>query len=168
MLKQKLSSEILQKAKKVKLLLMDCDGVLTDGKLYFSKDGEELKVFNIKDGQGIVSWHKAGFLSGVITGRNSVMLEKRVEELGINYLKQGSKDKVKDLEEILSDSKLSIEEVAYIGDDISDIGLLKQVGFPIAVSDCADEILTEVLYLTKKNGGFGAVREVTDLLLNSM
>ncbi len=165
MSKQKLSGEIRQKAKNVKLLLMDCDGVLTDGRLYFSKDGEELKVFNIKDGQGIVSWHKAGFFSGVITGRNSVMLEKRVKEIGIRYLKQNSKNKVKDAIEILADCKLSFNEAAFIGDDISDLELLKKVGFPIAVDDCAEEILKEVLYVTKKKGGLGAVREVTDLLL---
>lgn len=162
-----LSDDLLKKAKKVKLLLMDCDGVLTDGRLYFSKNGEELKVFDIKDGQGIVSWHKAGFLSGIITGRNSTMLEKRAEELGIKYLKQNSNNKVKDFENILSDSNLTAEETAYIGDDISDIELLRNVGFSIAVSDASDEILSEVLYVTKKKGGFGAVREVTNLLLKS-
>lgn len=167
MSKSKLSPDLLEKASKVKLLLMDCDGVLTDGRLYFSKDGEELKVFNIKDGQGIVSWHKAGFISGIVTGRKSVMLEKRVEELGIHYLRQNSKDKIKDFEGILSETNFSAEEVAYIGDDISDITLIKKVGFPIAVADSAEEILSEVSYITKAKGGFGAIREVTDLLLKS-
>ena len=83
-----LRSEILEKAQRVKLLLMDCDGVLTDGKLYFSKNGEELKVFNVKDGQGINLWHRAGYLSGIITGRESEMLVRRAGELNINFLKQ--------------------------------------------------------------------------------
>jgi 3-deoxy-D-manno-octulosonate 8-phosphate phosphatase (KDO 8-P phosphatase) len=160
-----LSREKLAKAKKVKLLLMDCDGVLTDGSLYFSKDGEELKVFNIKDGQGIVTWHRAGYLSGIITGRSSTMLEKRVGELGIHYLRQGSADKVKDFEEILLETNLTAEEVAFVGDDISDIELLRRVGFPIAVADSDESILSEVLYVTLRKGGRGAVREAINLLL---
>lgn len=163
----KLNAECSEKARKVKLLLMDCDGVLTDGRLYFSKNGEELKVFNIKDGQGIVSWHKSGFFSGIITGRKSIMLEKRVKELGIHYLMQNSRDKIKDFNKILKKVRLSKEEVAYIGDDISDINLLREVGFPIAVSDSAEELLSEVLFVTRNKGGFGAVREITNLLLKT-
>lgn len=159
--------QFLAKAKNIKLLLMDCDGVLTDGKLYFSKDGEELKVFDVKDGQGINNWHKAGFESGIITGRNSVMLEKRAEELGIHYLKQNSKNKISDFNEILLQSDISKDEVAYIGDDVSDIGLLKSVGLGIAVKDASKDILSEVLYVTKRKGGNGAVREITNLLLKS-
>ncbi len=165
--KQKLTSEIINKAKKVKLLLMDCDGVLTDGSLYFSKDGEELKVFNVKDGQGIVSLHKKGFQTGIITGRKSLMLERRAKELKIHYLKQASKDKVSDFNLILSKANVESDEVAYIGDDIPDIDLLKKVGFPIAVADSTKEIFEYVLYTTRKKGGKGAVREVTDILIKS-
>jgi 3-deoxy-D-manno-octulosonate 8-phosphate phosphatase (KDO 8-P phosphatase) len=160
-----LGPEIISKAKTIKLLLMDCDGVLTDGKLYFSKDGEELKVFNVKDGQGINLWHKAGFLSGVITGRQSKMLEKRVKELKINFLKQKSADKIADLKDILKETNLLPSEVAFIGDDISDLELLKVVGFPVAVSDAVEELFPEVIYITNQKGGEGAVREVIKILL---
>jgi 3-deoxy-D-manno-octulosonate 8-phosphate phosphatase (KDO 8-P phosphatase) len=162
---KKISPRVLECIPKIKLLLMDCDGVLTDGKLYFSKDGEELKVFHVHDGQGIVNWHKAGFLTGIITGRKSEILKRRVEELGIHYLIQNSKDKTKDFKEILAVSGVSADEVAYVGDDLADLELLKLVKLPIAVANCAEELKASVLHITNKNGGMGAIREITDLLL---
>ena len=164
---QIVSEDILARARKIKLLLMDCDGVLTDGKLYFSAKGEELKVFHVRDGQGLVSWHEAGFRSGIISGRNLEIVEKRATELGIHYIKACSLDKARDFEDILQDAKVSSDEVAYIGDDIGDICLLKKVGLPIAVADAAFEVLPYVLYKTELNGGSGAVREITNLLLAS-
>ncbi len=162
-----LSEDILKRAKKVKLLLMDCDGVLTDGRLYFSANGEELKVFNVKDGQGIALWHKAGFKSGIISGRESSMVRRRAEELGINHIKQGSRDKIVCFQEILKEEGLSSEEVAFIGDDSGDIDLLSIVGFPVAVSDAVSELFPFALYITDRNGGFGAVRELIDVLLKA-
>ncbi len=164
--KKELSAEIVECAKKVKLLLMDCDGVLTDGRLYFSSQGEELKVFHVRDGMGLVAWHQEGFISGVITGRESVALEKRTAELNLKYLVQGSKDKVGDFERIISAENLTADMVAFIGDDIPDIPLLKCVGMPIAVADSCESVLPFAKYVTNKNGGLGAVREVVDLLLN--
>jgi 3-deoxy-D-manno-octulosonate 8-phosphate phosphatase (KDO 8-P phosphatase) len=161
----KVSQQVLDSAKDIKLLLMDCDGVLTDGKLYFSKDGEELKVFHVHDGQGIANWHEAGFQSGIITGRESEILKRRVDELGIDFLIQGSRDKTKDFEKILTQSNVTADEVAYVGDDLSDLELLKLVKLPIAVANCVDELKASVLYITNKNGGAGAIREVVDLLL---
>jgi 3-deoxy-D-manno-octulosonate 8-phosphate phosphatase (KDO 8-P phosphatase) len=167
-LEQILNEEFLQRAKKIKLLLMDCDGVLTDGRLYYTAHGEEMKVFNVRDGQGLVSWHKAGFLSGIISGRNAKdILEKRATELGMHYIKSGSRDKAKDFEDILHNTKLSSDEVAYVGDDIGDICLLKKVGLPIAVADAVDELDSYIIYKTRTKGGFGAIREVTDLLLSA-
>lgn len=160
-----MDEEIIKRAKKVKLLLMDCDGVLTDGRLYYSERGEELKVFHVHDGQGLISWHQAGFQSGVITGRTSKMLEKRANELGIKFLRQGSKDKLKDFRSVLEKISVSKDEVAYIGDDITDLVLLQSVGFSIAVANAVEEISSKVDYITKLNGGFGAVREVIDLLM---
>lgn len=165
--KQKTIKDILARAKKIRLLLMDCDGVLTDGKLYFSAKGEELKVFNIHDGQGIVSWHQAGFRSGIISGRDLRIVKKRATELGIHYIKSRSFDKAKDFEVILKDAKVSSDEVAFVGDDIGDICLLKKVGLPIVVADAAQEVVPYALYKTESKGGFGAVREVTNLLLTS-
>lgn len=164
---QKLSEDVIKRAKQVKLLLMDCDGVLTDGRLYYSEKGEEIKVFHVRDGQGLVSWHQAGFRSGIITGRKSKVLEVRATELGIDFLRQGSEDKLNDFEEIIQDLGISRDETAYIGDDIVDIMLLKNVGFSIAVADAVKEVISQVNYITNSKGGFGAVREVIDLMFNS-
>lgn len=160
------NSELAERAKKIKLLIMDCDGVLTDGRLYFSANGEELKVFNVKDGQGIVSWNKAGFKSAIISGRESIIVNRRATELGISYIRQGSYDKTQCFSEILKEENISADEVAYIGDDTGDIDLLKIVGFPVAVNDAAQEIFSCVIYKTKAKGGYGAVRELINLLLN--
>ena len=165
--KQKITEDILSRAQKVRLLLMDCDGVLTDGRLYFSDSGEELKVFNVRDGQGLVSWHRAGFRSGIISGRNSEIVKKRATELGVSYVEQGSLDKTHSFSEILVKEKISAEEVAFVGDDIADIDLLKIVGFSIAVADAETEVLEIVNYITKLKGGCGAVREITNLLLEA-
>lgn len=165
--KQKITEDILSRAQKVKLLLMDCDGVLTDGKLYFSPNGEELKVFNVRDGQGLVSWHRAGFRSGIISGRNSEIVKKRATELSVSYIIQSSLDKTHSFSEILNREKVSPSEVAFVGDDIADIDLLKIVGFSIAVADAEIEVLEIVDYITRLKGGGGAVREITNLLLKA-
>jgi 3-deoxy-D-manno-octulosonate 8-phosphate phosphatase (KDO 8-P phosphatase) len=163
-----MQNEVIERAKKVKLLLMDCDGVLTDGRLYYTDNGECMKVFNVRDGQGIVSWHKAGFRSGIISGRNAKkILEVRATELGMHYIKACSLDKAKDFLDILQDARVDSEEVAYIGDDIGDTCLMGEVGLPIAVADAVSELLPRVVYITKAKGGFGAVREVTDLLIQA-
>ena len=147
---------------------MDCDGVLTDGRLYYTETGEQMKVFNVRDGQGIVSWHRAGFRSGIISGRDAKkILEKRATELGMHYIKACSLDKARDFLDILQDAKVTYEEVAYIGDDIGDICLLEKVGLPITVFDAAAELDPYIIYKTRSKGGFGAVREVTDLLLST-
>jgi 3-deoxy-D-manno-octulosonate 8-phosphate phosphatase (KDO 8-P phosphatase) len=163
-----LTEDIIARAQKIKLLLMDCDGVLTDGRLYFTESGEAMKVFHVRDGQGLALWHKAGFRSGIISGRNAEkILEKRATELGIDYIKACSLDKAKDFEDVLQDAGMTFEEVAYIGDDIGDICLLKKVGLPIAVADAVSEVFPYIIYKTEKRGGTGAVREVTDLLLKA-
>jgi len=150
------------------LLLMDCDGVLTDGRLYFAESGEIMKVFHVRDGQGLALWHKAGFQSGIITGRNAEkILETRATELGIHYIKARSQDKAKDFEDILQLASVTLEEVAYIGDDVGDICLLEKVGLPISVADAVSDLDEFILYKTQTKGGFGAVREVIDLLLGS-
>ncbi len=163
-----IEDDILIRARKIKLLLMDCDGVLTDGRLYYTESGEQMKVFNVRDGQGIVSWHRAGFRSGIVSGRDAKkILEARATELGMHYIKARSHDKAKDFLDILQDAKVTSDEVAYIGDDIGDICLMEKVGLPIAVADAVSEVLPYALYKTKAKGGFGAAREVTDLLLRA-
>ncbi len=162
-----MDKELVERAKKIKLLLMDCDGVLTDGKLYFSENGESLKVFHVRDGQGIVSWHKAGFISGIISGRSSKIVERRGNELGIKYIKQGSHDKLLDFEDILNETGLTVEETAYIGDDTPDIPLLKTVGLSFTVADASNDVLTNVDIVLQNRGGNGAVRELCDMLLDT-
>jgi 3-deoxy-D-manno-octulosonate 8-phosphate phosphatase (KDO 8-P phosphatase) len=162
------TEEIIARAQKIKLLLMDCDGVLTDGRLYFSEQGEIMKVFHVRDGQGLALWHKAGFHSGIISGRDAEkILEKRATEIGIAYVKACSLNKAKDFEDILQSANVTPGEVAYIGDDVGDICLMEKVGLPIAVADAATEVFPYVIYKTEKPGGFGAVREITDLLLKA-
>ena len=152
----------------IRLILMDCDGVLTDGCLYFSKDGEVMKVFNVRDGQGIVSWHKAGFQSGIISGRDAEeIIRARAEELGMKYVRARSKDKVQDLQDIASDAGVNLVEVAFIGDDIGDIEIMKLVGFSAAVGDAVENVKAIASYTTNARGGLGAVREVIDLLLSA-
>jgi 3-deoxy-D-manno-octulosonate 8-phosphate phosphatase (KDO 8-P phosphatase) len=145
---------------------MDCDGVLTDGRLYFSAAGEEMKVFDVRDGQGIVLWHQAGFKSGIISGRGAgEIIKKRAEELNIEFVRVSSCDKVKDFEEIILSLGLERRHVAYVGDDIGDVELMKLVGFPVAVADATDDAKAAAAYITRAKGGRGAVREVIDLLL---
>jgi 3-deoxy-D-manno-octulosonate 8-phosphate phosphatase (KDO 8-P phosphatase) len=166
--KRIVSDEIRERARKIKLLLMDCDGVLTDGRLYFTEKGETMKVFHVRDGQGLALWHKAGYRSGIITGRDAEnILKARAAELGIDYIKARSQDKAKDFEDVLRSEQINAEEVAFIGDDIGDIVLLKVVGLAVAVADAVSEVLPHVHYQTSLNGGFGAVRELVDLLIKS-
>lgn len=160
-----LDADLVEKGRRVELLLLDCDGVLTDGLLYFSSAGEAMKAFHVHDGQGIASWHGAGFRAGIVTGRNSSIARSRSEELGIEFFLEGVKDKAAALDDLLGKTGLRASQIAYVGDDLADLGALRRVGFPIAVRDCAPELLEVVVYRTSKNGGRGAVREVTELLL---
>ena len=153
---------------KIKLLLMDCDGVLTDGRLYFSPRGEEMKVFDVRDGQGIVSWHKAGNKSGIISGRGArEIIQLRADELGIEFVRVRSIDKVKDLGDIAATLNIDLDQVAFVGDDIGDIEIMKRVGFSVAVADAVEEAKGVASYVTKAPGGRGAVREVVDILLRA-
>ena len=147
---------------------MDCDGVLTDGRLYFSATGEQMKVFDVRDGQGLVSWHKAGGISGIISGRGAgEILARRAEELGIEFVRVSSTDKVKDCEEIAHSLGIDFDRIAFVGDDIGDIEIIKRVGFSIAVADAVDEVKSLASYVTKAPGGRGAIREVTEMLLRA-
>lgn len=144
---------------------MDCDGVLTDGRLYYSSSGEELKAFHVRDGHAIVEWHKAGNRSGIISGRNSKAVEARARELGIEFVYQGVSDKVAVLSEILGLADIDASETIFIGDDIPDIEVMQAVGFSVAVGDAAAEVKQIADLVTEANGGRGAVREAVDHLL---
>lgn len=162
----KISDELIEHIRRVKLLLMDCDGVLTDGRLYFTSSGEEMKVFDVKDGQGLALWHDAGFASGIISGRGSAeIIGPRANEIGIQYVATGSINKVADLQHILAKAGLTANEVAYVGDDVGDLGVMELVGFPVAVADAVEAVRSKARYVTSACGGRGAVREVVDMLL---
>jgi 3-deoxy-D-manno-octulosonate 8-phosphate phosphatase (KDO 8-P phosphatase) len=154
-----------ERARRIKLLLMDCDGVLTDGRLYFGTSGEELKVFHVRDGQGIVMWHQAGFRSGIITGRNSPILEMRMKQLGVEFIRQGRKEKVSAFHEIVAAANISPSEIAFIGDDTPDAQVFPFVGLAVAVGDAHDAVKTAAHYVTHRHGGRGAVRELIDMVL---
>lgn len=161
-----LSDDVREAAGRVKLLLMDCDGVLTDGRLFFTANGEETKVFNVHDGQGLALWHAAGFASGIISGRGAgEIIRKRAIELGIKYTQTNVEDKVAAVLQLMREADVKKAEVAFVGDDIGDIDAMKQVGFPVAVADAFGKVKAAAVYVTKKKGGRGAVREVTELLL---
>jgi len=153
-------------AKKIKLFLMDVDGVLTDGRLYYTETGEEIKVFDVRDGLGIKLLQRSGIEVGVISGRSSKALLKRLEELGIEEVHTGRNDKLEVLEKILKEKNLKAEEVAYVGDDYLDVPVLKVVGFPATVKDAPSLVKRHALYVSKREGGRGAVREIAEFLLS--
>lgn len=155
----------IEAAKRVRLLLLDCDGVLTDGRLYFNESGETLKVFHARDGQGIVNWHKAGFRSGIISGRNSKIVDLRGGQLGIEFIFQGRKEKVSAFHEIVAAAGVDPMETAFVGDDTPDAEVMPFVGFAVAVADAHDAVKRAAHFITERKGGRGAVREVVDLLL---
>jgi 3-deoxy-D-manno-octulosonate 8-phosphate phosphatase (KDO 8-P phosphatase) len=161
-----MDQEILERAKKIKLLLLDCDGVLTDGRIYLTAAGEEIKTFDVKDGQGIALLHKAGVESGIISGRISMAAEHRASELGMKFVYQGVADKAACLTEILSKSGCVAAEVCFVGDDIGDLPVMDMAGLAVAVSDAVKPVKKAAHLVTKKKGGRGAVREVCDLLFD--
>ena len=155
------------KTKKIKLLLLDVDGVLTDGNIIFGESNQEIKIFNVKDGLGIKLAQAGEIEIGIITGRTSEAVKKRADELDIKILNQGQPDKLKVYEQIKNDLGLKDDQIAYVGDDLNDLKLLQKVGLSIAVKDSCDEVKAEADYITKSSGGKAAVREVIELILKS-
>jgi 3-deoxy-D-manno-octulosonate 8-phosphate phosphatase (KDO 8-P phosphatase) len=160
-------SEIERRASRIKLLLMDCDGVLTDGRVTLLAEGDEQKSFHTRDGHGLVLLHRAGLRSGIISGRTSRLVERRAGELGIQYVRQGALDKIKDFGELLAEANVLEREVAFVGDDVTDIPLMKRSELAIAVADAVEETRSAAHYVTRIAGGFGAVREVCELILKA-
>ncbi len=164
---QPISEELFNKFKHIKLILSDVDGVLSDGKIYLTETGDEIKSFNAKDGAGICSLKKIGVKFGIITGRKSSLVERRMNSLGVDCIYQGISDKLTAFKEILLNASLKAEECLYIGDDVIDIPLLKIVGVSVSVKDGHPLVKEKVDLITINKGGEGAVREVTDILLQS-
>lgn len=166
-----ISRLVTQKAGRVKLLLMDVDGVMTDGRLFYvpGSNGQvvETKGFDSHDGVGLLMCHQLGLVTGVITGRESPATSERTRLLGMRYVVQGKLEKVAAFEEILKDAGVTEEQTAYIGDDFTDAALIKRAGFGVATANARQEVKGIAAYVTKAEGGRGAVREVIELILKS-
>lgn len=154
-----------EKLKHIELLLLDVDGVMTDGRIIWDANGTEIKFFNVKDGHGIKLVQRAGIQVGIITGRVSPVVNLRAKELGIEILYQGSLRKQESYEEIKQRTGLSDHQIAYMGDDVIDVPVMRRVGFSAAPADALPEVLKVADYIAHARGGWGAVRELCDLLL---
>lgn len=162
-----MTPEVQERAARIKLLLMDCDGVLTDGRVWIFENGEEQKGFHTRDGLGIDLFHRAGLRSGIISGRTSTAVQRRADGLGMSFVIQGCEDKRKAFAETLVQAGVENLEVAFIGDDLNDIPLMLESGLGVAVADAARETREHAHYVTDAAGGFGAVREVCELILKA-
>ena len=168
MKKKRLSiTELKEKAEKVKLIILDVDGVLTDGKIIYDSEGREIKAFNIHDGHGIRLLSSAGIKTAIITGRQSKVVEIRAAELGITDVYQKARNKNSVYKELLNRYQLNDENAAFIGDDLIDLSILRSVGFAVAVFNAVDEVKEYAHMVTKKSGGEGAVREVIDFIIKA-
>lgn len=152
---------------KIRILVMDVDGTLTDGKIYIGSDGEMLKAFNVKDGLGISKLRTNNIIPAIITGRESEILKRRSEELKIEELYQGEENKISKLEELVERYKCSLSEVAYIGDDENDLQCIKVCGLSGCPADAVESVKEEVDIVCTKDGGQGAVREFIEYILKN-
>ncbi len=159
------SSDLMERIKKIKLLAMDCDGVLTDGGMYYTEAGDEVKKFNAKDGMGIGLLHKRGIITAVITGENTSIVTSRAQKLGIENVFLGCGDKLAAMKDLLKEHGLTLDEAAFIGDDINDIELLGNVGVSFSVSDAMECVKSSVDYVAAARGGQGAVREIAEVIM---
>jgi 3-deoxy-D-manno-octulosonate 8-phosphate phosphatase (KDO 8-P phosphatase) len=162
---RRLSSGVIRRIKSIEVLLMDVDGVMTDGGIFFNNTGTEMKRFDIQDGMGIDMAVRGGLTVGIITGRKSESVLRRALELGMSIIKQGYYDKTIALEECLKEHKISSDKIGYIGDDILDLAVLNKVAFRAAPNNAVPEVKKAVDYVCHASGGHGAVREVVDLVL---
>jgi 3-deoxy-D-manno-octulosonate 8-phosphate phosphatase (KDO 8-P phosphatase) len=154
--------QFVKRLKSIKLLALDVDGVLTDDSLYFGSDGFELKRFNISDGFFMALSMRAGLKLAVVSGRRSAATDARMKDLGVKHVLQGKKNKIVQIQPLLKELDLEFSDVAFVGNEILDIGLARRVGLSIAVADSARELIEVVDYVTDRNGGCGAVREVIE------
>lgn len=160
-------TEARDKAKQVKIAVFDVDGVMTDGGICYTSNGDELKVFNVKDGLGIKLLQKYGIKTAIITGRSSELVNRRAKELGFDYLYQGREDKITALNELLSDIGMELKDVGYMGDDLPDLPAIRHAGFGATVADGMSLVLEHADWTSSKNGGQGAVREFCEYILDA-
>jgi len=150
---------------KIDLLVLDVDGVLTDGRIVLGPSGEEIKSFHVRDGAGMKYWKRAGGKLAIISGRSSAAVRCRAEELDVDIVRLNAKSKLPAYEEVLAELGLSPEQAAVVGDDLPDLPILRRCAFPVAVADAVDEVRRAAAYVTRSPGGAGAVRELVELIL---
>lgn len=159
--------QVWKSARKVRLLILDVDGVLTDGRITMDHQGREIKAFDVRDGHGIKLLLRAGIEVAMLTGRSSPVVQKRADDLGVQRVRQGVYNKAEAFTEIAKQMGIRDDEACFVGDDLVDIPLLKKVGLPMVVADGVNEAKRFALYITRNPGGRGAVREVCDILLQA-
>lgn len=159
--------KIIEKSKQIRLVLFDVDGVLTDGSLIMGDDGQEYKAFNAKDGHGMKMLQASGVEIGIISARNSRVVALRMESLGIKHVYQGQRDKLKAYADLKKRLKLKSEQIAYVGDDLLDLGIMRKVGLSIAVHDASLEVIQQADWQTSAPGGRGAAREVCEMIMRA-
>ena len=164
---RKTNQNIRAKAKNIKFLLLDVDGVMTDGRIILDNLGNELKAFHVRDGHGIKLAQKAGIIVGIITGRKSDVVNVRARELGIQEVHQGAHEKIAVYDALIAKYGFRDSEVAYIGDDVVDVDIFKRVGMAVAVADSDPAIKSHADMVTRAEGGRGSVREVINIILKS-
>jgi len=160
-----MNASIAQIMADIRLVVFDVDGVLTDGKLYFTADGNEFKAFNSQDGHGIKMLHNAGILTAIITGRTSKIVTKRASDLGIKYVQQGREDKLIALKQLLAQINFNLTQTAYMGDDLPDLLAIKAAALGVAPFNAVNAVKQAADFVTNAKGGSGAVRELCDLIL---
>ena len=163
----RINVDVRARVEKVKLLVLDVDGVLTDGRLYYHDDGTESKAFHARDGHGIKLAQRAGIEVALISGRSSPCVNKRAVDLGITEVEQGSKDKVPAFERLLAEKGLGPEQAAFVGDDLVDLPVMRRAGFAVTVAGASEHLFEAAHYVTLAPGGRGAVREVVELILET-
>ncbi len=159
--------DLTARAKQIRLLVMDVDGVLTDGGLFFGDDGQEYKMFNSRDGHGMRMLQDAGISIAIITGRQSEVVKHRMENLGVAHVYQGQREKLPAFEALLKEIGLAAEQVAYVGDDVVDLPILTRVGLAIAVQDAHALVKQHAHWTTPQGGGRGAVRDVCEMIMQA-
>lgn len=162
LMKQKMHLD--KKVPDIKLFLTDCDGCLTDGGMYYSEKGDELKKFNTKDGMGFKILRENNILTGIVTGESVRINERRAEKLKLNFLISGCTDKLEAIKKICAENNISLENVLYVGDDVNDLEAIRNVGFGCCVADANPKVKEAANYITKAKGGEGAIREIVDML----
>jgi len=168
MIQNKKTDNLEEKLSKIKLVAFDVDGVMTNGEIIYSESGEELKIFNAKDGHGVVMLNYKGFITAIITARQTSVVDRRAKDLDITHVYQGAKNKLIALQDLMEKYNLNFSEIAYVGDDMPDICVLDKVGLAFCPNDAVEEVKKICHFISSKKGGKGAVREISDFILSGI